>query len=238
MRLTGKVDVMTRFSRLLIGGAAVLVMASPLAAQTSSAVLNSLEVKRLVTEGTPAANATLARHFSALADRYDAEAAAHRAMASWYSGNPNHSLGGGMGLHCRKLAELATDSAKTAREMVTYHTDLAAGASPETPKGAAAFDAGKGAPAPTPEELKRLAAAAHTPSDHRALEEYFLTLAKQKTAEASEHANMANTFRVSGQRRGSEFAAMHCDSLAKHARDAAKEATASAELHRQLANVG
>jgi hypothetical protein len=70
------------------------------------------------------------------------------------------------------------------------------------------------------------------------LEEYFLTLAKQKTAEANEHATMANTFRVSGQRRGSEFAAMHCDSLAKLARDAAKEATASAELHRQLANVG
>ena len=229
---------MKRFSRLFIAGAAVLVMASPLAAETSSGVLNSLEVKRLVTEGTPAANATLATHFAALADRYAAEAAAHRVMASAYSGNPNHSVGDGMGIHCRKLAELATDSAKTAREMVTYHTDLAAGAKPEPPKGAAAFDAGKGAPAPTPEELKRLAASAHAPSDHRALEEYFLTLAKQKTAEANEHANMANTFRVSGQRRGSEFAAMHCDSLAKQARDAAKEATASAELHRQLANVG
>ena len=229
---------MKRFSCLLIGCAAVLVMASPLAAQTSSGVLNSLEVKRLVTEGTPAANATLAKHFAALADKYAAEAAAHNVMASAYSGNRNHSLGGSMGLHCRKLAELATDSAKTAREMVSYHTDLAAGAAPEPPKGAAAFDAGKGAPAPTSDEVKRLAAAAHTPSDHRALEEYFLTLAKQKTAEAKEHANMANTFRVSGQRRGSEFAAMHCDSLATQARDAAKEATASAELHRQLANVG
>jgi hypothetical protein len=229
---------MKRFSRLLIGAAAVLVMASPLAAQTNSGILNSLDVKRLVTDGTPAANATLAKHFTALADKYDAEAAAHRLMASAYSGNPNHSLGGSMGVHCKKLAELATDSAKTAREMVTYHTDLAAGASPEAPKGAAAFDAGKGAPAPTPEEVKRLAAAAHTPSDHRALVEYFLTLAKQKTAEGNEHATMANTFRVSGQRRGSEFAAMHCDTLAKLARDAAKEATASAELHRQLAYVG
>jgi len=229
---------MKRFSRLLIGSAAVLVMASPLAAQSSSAVLNSLEVKRLVTEGTPAANAALAKHFAALADKYTVEANAHTAMASAYSGNPNHSLSGGMGVHCRKLAELATDSAKTAREMVTYHTDLAAGAKPEVPKGAAAFDAGKGAPAPTPEELKRLAAVARTAADQRALQEYFLTLAKQKTAEANEHANMANMFRVSGQRRGSEFAAMHCDSLAKQARDAAKEATASAELHRQLANVG
>ena len=229
---------MKRFSRLLIAGAAMLAMASPLAAQTSSGVLNSVEVKRLVTEGTPAANATLAKHFAALADKYAAEAAAHRVMANAYMGNPNHSLGGGMSLHCRNLAELATDSAKTAREMVTYHADLAAGAAPEPPKGAAAFDAGKGAPAPTSEELKHLAAAAHTPSDHLALEEYFLTLAKQKTAEATAHATMATSYRVSGQRRGSEFAAMHCDSLAKHARDAAKEATASAELHRQLANVG
>ncbi len=229
---------MKRFSRLLIGGAAMLVMASPLAAQTSSGVLNSLEVKRLVTEGTPAANATLAKHFSVLADQYDAEAAAHRAMAGAYGGNPNHSLGASMGVHCKKLAELATDSAKTAREMVTYHTNLAAGAAAEAPKGASAFDAGKGAPVPTPEELKRIATAAHSPADHHALEEYFLTLAKQKTAEASAHATMANSYRVSGQRRGSEFAAMHCDSLAKQARDAAKEATASAELHRQLANVG
>ena len=229
---------MKRFSRLLMGAAAVLAMASPLAAQTSSGILNSLEVKRLVTEGTPAANATLANHFAALADKYAAEATAHTAMASAYSGNPNHSLGGNMGVHCKKLAELANESSKTAREMVKYHTDLAAGAKPEPPKGASAFDAGKGAPAPRPEEIKRLATAAHTPSDHRALEEYFLTLAKQKTAEASEHATTANMFRVSGQRRGSEFAAMHCDSLAKQARDAAKEATASAELHRQLANVG
>jgi hypothetical protein len=201
-------------------------------------MLNSLEVKRLVSEGTPAANATLAKHFAALADKYTTEAATHTAMAGAYSGNPNHSLGANMGVHCKKLAELATASANTAREMVSYHKQLAAGTAPESPAGAAAFDAGKGAPAPTPDDVKKLAAAAHTPADHHGLEEYFLTLAKQKTAEANEHANMANTFRVSGQRRGSEFAATHCDSLAKQARDAAKEATASAELHRQLANVG
>lgn len=229
---------MKRLSRLLIVGAATLLMATPLAAQTRSGILNSLEVKRLVTEGTPAANAALAKHFVALANSYDAEAAAHNAMWTAYTGNANHSLSDNMRLHCKKLAELATDSAKTSREMVTYHSNLAAGAAAEPPKGGAAFDAGAGAPPPTTEELKRLATGAHTPSDHHALQEYFLTLAKEKTAEANEHANMANTFRVSGQRRGSEFAAMHCDSLAKLARDAAKEATAAAELHRQLANVG
>ena len=229
---------MKRFSRLFIVASAILLMAGSATAQTASGLLNSLEVKRLVTEGTPTANATLAKHFAALADKYAAEAAAHQAMAGAYTGNPNHSLGGNMAVHCKKLADLATESAKNAREMVTYHNNLAAGATAEAPKGAAAFDAGAGAPAPTTEELRRMAASARTPADHRALEEYFLTVAKQDTADAKEHAAMANSFRVSGQRRGSEFAAMHCDSLAKISRDAAKEAEAAATMHRQLANVG
>jgi hypothetical protein len=229
---------MKSLHRTLVATVAILATAGFAYAQTPSGIVNSLEVKRLVTAGTPEANATLAKHFAALADKYTVEAATHTAMASAYTGNPNHSLGGSMGTHCKKLADLATASANTAREMVTYYNNLAAGAAAEAPKGAAAFNAGAGAPAPTTEEMKRLAASAHTPADHRALVEYFLTLAKQDTADAKEHAAQANIFRVSGQRRGSEFAAMHCDSLAKLARDAAKEATASAELHRQLANVG
>jgi hypothetical protein len=229
---------MKSLHRILVATVAILATAGFAYAQTPSSIVNSLEVKRLVTAGTPEANATLAKHFAALADKYAAEAATHTAMASAYTGNPNHSLGGSMGVHCKKLADLATASANTAREMVTYYNNLAAGAAAEAPKEAAAFNAGAGAPAPTTEEMKRLAASAHTPADHRALVEYFLTLAKQDTADAKEHAAQANIFRVSGQRRGSEFAAMHCDSLAKLARDAAKEATASAELHRQLANVG
>jgi len=228
---------MKRFSRLLIVTTGILLIAGSATAQTASGVLSSLEVKRLVAEGTPAANATLAKHFTALADKYAAQAAAHAAMASAYTGNPNHSLGGSMGLHCKRLADLATTSATTAREMVTYHNNLAARAAAEAPKGAAAFDAGAGAPAPTTEELKRLAASARTPAEHRALEEYFLTLAKQDAADAKAHAAMANSFRVSGQRRGSEFPAMHYDRLAKLARDAAKEAEAAAAMHRQLANV-
>ena len=229
---------MTLFYRTLVAAATLLIVAGPTAAQSSSGLLNSLEVTRLVAAGTPEANATLAKHFAALADTYTAEAAAHQAMASAYVGNPNHSLGGNMSVHCKKLADLATESAKTAREMVTYHNNLAAGVAAEAPKGAAVFDAGAGAPAPTTEEVKRLAASARTAADHHALEEYYLTLAKRHTADAKEHAAMANSFRVSGQRRGSEYAAMHCDRLAKLARDAATEATAAATQHHQLANIG
>ena len=222
--------------RILAAAVAVVATAGMVHSQTSDTV-SSLEVKRLVAEGTPAANATLAKHFAALADRYTSEAAAHTAMASAYTGNPNHSLSGNMGVHCKRLADLATTSANTAREMVTYYNNLAAGAAAEAPKGSGPFNAGAGAPAPTTEELKRLAASARTPADHRALEEYFLTLAKRDTADAKEHAATANTFRVSGPRRGAEFAATHCDNLAKLARDAAKEADAAASMHRQLANV-
>jgi hypothetical protein len=71
-----------------------------------------------------------------------------------------------MAVHCKKLVELATESAESAREMVKFHTDLAAGAAPARPKTAAAFDAGAGAPAPTPDGVKKLAAAAHSATDH------------------------------------------------------------------------
>ena len=51
------------------------------------------------------------------------------------------------------------------------------------------------------------------------MEEYFLTLAKQKTAEADHYKAMANSFRVSSQRQIAEYSWMHCDSLAKMARE-------------------
>ena len=66
-----------------------------------------------------------------------------------------------------------------------------------------------------------MAAKAGTPADHRALEEYFLTLAKRYTAEANEHVAMAQAYR--GTRIAQ--AAVHCDRLVGLSRDAAKEAT-------------
>jgi hypothetical protein len=78
-----------------------------------------------------------------------------------------------------------------------------------------------------------MAAKASTPADHRALEEYFLTLAKRYAAEANEHITMANTYR--GTRLAQ--AAVHCDRLVKLSRDEAKEATEAAAMHKQLADV-
>jgi hypothetical protein len=78
-----------------------------------------------------------------------------------------------------------------------------------------------------------MAAKAGTPAEHRALEEYFLTLAKRYTADATAHATTANAYR--GTRTAP--AAVHCDNLVRLSKDAAREATAAAEMHKQLAGV-
>jgi hypothetical protein len=62
------------------------------------------------------------------------------------------------------------------------------------------------------------------------------TLARTNAAAAESHAAMARAYGAS-VRNGSGDPAAHCDHLVRLARDAAKEATAAAELHRQLASV-
>jgi hypothetical protein len=138
-----------------------------------------------------------------------------------------------MSAHCKQLADLNTKSATELRELATYHQTLASGATATPPAGGARFEGGAGAPAPTEQELNAMAAKASTPADHRALEEYFLTLAKRYTADATAHATTASAYR------GTKIAqaAVHCDNLVRLSRDAAKEATAAAEMHKQLANV-
>jgi len=138
-----------------------------------------------------------------------------------------------MSAHCKQLADLNTKSATELRELATYHQKLASGAAATPPAAGARFEGGVGAPAPTEQELNAMAAKASTPADHRALEEYFLTLAKRYAADATEHATTANTYR--GTRIAQ--AAVHCDNLVRLSKDAAKEATAAAEMHKQLAGV-
>ena len=72
-----------------------------------------------------------------------------------------------------------------------------------------------------------------TPPDHRALYEYFLTLATRYSADAKEHAALAQVYR------GTRLAqvALHHDRLTVLARGSAKEATAAAVMHKDLAGV-
>jgi hypothetical protein len=213
---------------------AFLVLSGNAVAQDkSSALLNTLEVQQLVKRAEPGDNARLAAHFTALAERYAAEARRHTSMAQSFIGNPSRNLGTGMSAHCKRLADLNTQSANELRELAAYHQKLASGAVATPPVGGARFEGGAGAPAPTDQELNAMAAKASTPADHRALEEYFLTSATRYTADANEHVAMANTYR--GTRIAQ--AAVHCDRLVKLSKDEAKEATELAATHKQLAGV-
>jgi hypothetical protein len=219
---------------LSIAAAAVLTFAGSVGAQEKpSDLLNTLEVQQLVKRAEPGDSARLAAHFTALAGRYAGEARRHSSMAQSFAGNPNRKLGTGMSAHCKQLAELNTRSATELQELATYHRKLAAGVPAAPPAGGARFEGGAGAPAPTDRELDAMAARARTPAEHGALEEYFLTLAKRYAASAEDHAATANIHR--GTRIAQ--AAVHHQRLAQLSREAAKEATAAAERHKQLAGV-
>jgi len=223
-----------RIGSLSLAALALLAFAGSATAQDKpSALLNTLEVQQLVKRAEPGDSARLAAHFTALAERYTAEARRHTSMAQGFLGNPSRNLGTGMSAHCRQLADLNTKSATELRELATYHQKLASGAAATPPAGGARFEGGAGAPAPTEQQLNAMAAKAGTPADHRALEEYFLTLAKRYTADATAHATTASAYR------GTKIAqaAVHFDNLVRLSRDAAKEATAAAEMHKQLAGV-
>ena len=106
------------------------------------------------------------------------------------------------------------------------------------PAGSSRFEGGAGARVPTDKDLATLAAKANAPADHRALEEYFQTLATRYTAEAKEQATMAQAYRgLPRTTGGASGAAVHFDNLAKTSRESAKEATAAAEMHKQLAAI-
>ena len=213
---------------------AFLVFAGSVAAQDKSpALLNTLEVQQLVKRAEPGDNARLAAHFTALAERYAAEAKRHTSMSQSFVGNPSRNLGTGMSAHCKRLADLNTQSATALRELATYHQKLAAGAAATPPTTGAASKGAQGRRAPTDQELNALAAKASTPADHRALEEYFLTLAKRYTRGRQRHVAMAQAYR--GTRIAQ--AAVHCDRLVELSRRAAKEATEAAAMHKQLAGV-
>ena len=202
------------------------------AAETSP-ILNNVEVQKLVKSGTLADNARLAAHFTALADESTADAKRHEAMSTGFGSNLGRQLGANMSAHCNRLAALNRQAATTLGELATHHTKLAAGVSSIVPANAAAYQSGKGARVPTDDDLRALAAKANRPADHRALMEYFNEVAKRHTRTANEHQQMAMSYR--GTRIPS--AAVRCDRMVTISRDSAKEATAAATMHKDLAGV-
>jgi hypothetical protein len=228
------------FRSLSIAAVAVLMFAGTVAAQEKpSGLLNTLEVQQLVRRGEPSDSARLAAHFTALAERYVAEAKRHTSMAQSFVGNPSRTLGTSLSVHCKQLADLNTRSATELRELATYHQKLASGATASKPAGGARFEGGAGASAPTDQEFTAMAAKASTAAEHRALEEYFLTLAKRYTTEAADHKAMASTYRGLPRSPGwAVGAAAHCDRLVILSGEAANEAAGAAAMHKQVAGVG
>ena len=217
--------------RTLAGAAATVLVTSIASAQaTATGVLNAVEVRQLVASADPADHARLERHFSALASDYAKEAGRHAAMASAIGGNPNHPAPTASA-HCARLAELNSQSAATLRELAAHHAALAGGNASTAPLDAWRFENGEGAPAPTDDELRVMAARAKTPSDHRAIQEYFVTLARRYEAEANDHLFMARAYRGNANRRGGD-PGVHCDRLVTQLREAAGEARAAATEHK------
>jgi hypothetical protein len=221
------------FRSLTLAAVAALVFSAAGAAQTgTSRLMNSEAVRQATQRGDPADHAALREHFMALSERYTKEAKTHTAMAQSYAGNPRGTLAG-MTAHCKRLAALNTESAGTTRELSAYYGKLANNIPATPPAESARFEGGKGAPEPTEADLKALAAKANIPAEHRGLAEYFQTLARRYSAEANAHAGLAAVYRGT---RIAHVGVMH-DRLATSAREAAKEATAAADMHSQLANL-
>lgn len=221
----------------LFVAASLIALAAVASAQTPAAVVNSIAVKRLIAAGTPDAHRALAGHFAALADTYAADADRDSAFARAFIGNPNRTFGMGIGAQYARVAKIASEWSAAAREVARYHEEQAAGHTAASPARLAFFNSGGGAPAPTAEELRALAASARTGADHYDLEEYYLTVARTNEAWADRHLAMAQALRANANQRGLNDRASHCDRIARDARATAKQARADAATQHQLATV-
>jgi hypothetical protein len=202
-----------------------------LAQGTSSPILNTIEVRQLVASSVPADQAKLAAHFTALADRHDADARRHRAMGQAYVPGPR-GQGLEMRTHCRRLAELGAQAAVTLRALATHHASLAGGAASSAPVAGIKYQAGADAREPSEADLTALAGRASTTAEHTILRDYFLAFARRYDEEADGHAGMATLYRTTSRLAP---VAAHCDRLVTELRGIAAEARSAAAMHRLLA---
>jgi len=209
---------------LLAGGVA-------LAQGQSAPILNTLELRQLVDRAEPADHARLSAHFAALAERYATDAKQHERMAQASTGQAGKSSNAGLAAHCRSLAKFDRELEQGARALVTFHTERAAGASGAAPANTRGLESGTGAAKPKDDELAEFAAKAAKTNDHRALSDYFTTLAAGYSADADSHTAMSVSYGSNSRLAGM---VPHCDRLAKTARGAAKEAQMAASMHKEL----
>lgn len=222
---------------VLLAVFAALTLASTLVAQnTPGAPLTEAEVRQLIIRAEPADHARLGAHFTAMADRYAADAKRHEAMGQAFAGNTKLAhMATSQREHCRQLSARNLESAATLRELAAHHAKQAAGQASTPPKGAERFEGAAGGRIPTDAELTRLAASAETAADHRALDAYFTALAAQYDREARESAAYAASWRGMTRNPSAPALATRWDTLAKQQRDSAAEARAAAATHKDHA---
>jgi hypothetical protein len=94
-------------------------------------ILKPAEVATLVTSAkTPAEHLKLARHFTAMAEKHEAEAKEHEALAASYASHPSgheqkHPMSGETAAHCKYYAEHCRMAAKDMRALAAAHEGMA-----------------------------------------------------------------------------------------------------------------
>ncbi|HLG54316.1 MAG TPA: hypothetical protein VI485_03230 [Vicinamibacterales bacterium] len=220
---------------LVVGVLTFAAVAAGAAQQTgTSDLLTATQVRDLAAKGsTPAEHAQLRDHFTALANQYEAEAKRHATMAK-LPGNPNRRSGSDYATHWTRLSESVGAMAKTARELATFHGQLATGQPATRPADPSHLEHGTGAATVMSDaQLQQLVTSARTPADHGKLVEYFTSLVTKYSKDADSHAAMAVGYR--GNPRGMTSAVAHCDRLVQQGRTAATEAKALAAEHQAMA---
>lgn len=128
---------MTHANRTLnreLTAALVIVLFLTVAAGSAAAVepkgaLKPKEVKALVANAkSPAEHLKLARHFSAMAEKHEAEAKEHDELALEYSRHPQMRgkipMAPNTAEHCRYFAEHCRNAAKQMRSMAVAHEEM------------------------------------------------------------------------------------------------------------------
>jgi hypothetical protein len=112
--------------------ALLLVAATvPLMAAEPKGMLKAVEVKALVNSAkSPADHLKLASHFTAMAEKHEAEAKEHEALAVEYTKHPTghemkHPMSGQTAEHCKFYAQHCRKAATEMRAMAAAHAEMA-----------------------------------------------------------------------------------------------------------------
>ena len=131
MNRTFTASVRGILSVLLLGLLAALTADIGSAAEQQKAILSSKQLKALVaTAKTPADHLKLARHYTAMAEKHEAEANEHMALAAEYRKAPRASeskrpMAGDTAAHCEYYAEHCRKAAQEMRTMAKIHEEMA-----------------------------------------------------------------------------------------------------------------